>query len=42
MNTDDEVLAMVEILRCARDRKHEPIPGVVYLNLLRSRRRPRR
>jgi hypothetical protein len=41
--TDDEAAAMVAILRAAVDRKQEPIrAGVVYLDLVRSRRHARR
>jgi hypothetical protein len=41
--TDDEAAAMVEILKAAQDRKQEPIrPGVVYLDVVRSRPRQRR
>ena len=41
--TDDEAAAMVEILKAAQDRKQEPIrAGVVYLDLVRSRRHARR
>jgi hypothetical protein len=40
--TDDEIVAMVEILRAAADRKQETQPGVVYLDLVRSGQRTRR
>jgi hypothetical protein len=41
--TDDEIAAMVEILKAAQDRMQEPIrDGVVYLDLVRSRRYARR
>jgi hypothetical protein len=36
--TDDELATMVEILRCASDRKHESC--VVYLDLVRPGRSP--
>jgi len=40
---DDEAAAMVEILKAAEDRKQELIrAGVVYLDLVRSRRHARR
>jgi hypothetical protein len=40
--TDDELVAMVEILKAAQDRMQEPIrAGVVYLDLVRSRRHAR-
>jgi hypothetical protein len=40
--TDDELVAMVEILRAASDRKRETRPGVVDLDLVRSGKRTRR
>ena len=41
--TDDEIAAMAAILKAAWDRKQEPIQaGVVYLDSVRSRPRPRR
>jgi hypothetical protein len=40
--TDDEITAMVEILKAALDRKRETRPGVVYLDLVRSGQRTRR
>jgi hypothetical protein len=40
--TDDEITAMVEILKAALDRKRETRPGVVYLDLVRSGKRTRR
>ncbi len=40
--TDDEIVAMVEILRAAADLKQETQPGVVYLDLVRSGQRTRR
>jgi hypothetical protein len=40
--TDDEITAMVEILKAASDRKRETRPGVVYLDLVRSGQRTRR
>jgi excinuclease UvrABC ATPase subunit len=40
--TDDEIAAMAEILKAAQDRMQEPIrAGVVYLDLVRSRRHAR-
>ena len=40
--TDDELAAMVEILRAAAARKQEPIrAGVVHLDLVRSGQRTR-
>jgi hypothetical protein len=40
--TDDELAAIVEVLKPAWDRMQEPIPGVVYLDSVRSRPRARR
>jgi hypothetical protein len=40
--TDDELVAMVEMLKAARDRKRETRPGVVDLDLVRSVKRTRR
>ena len=41
--TDDDAAAMAAILKAAWDRKQEPIQaGVVYLDSVRSRPRPRR
>jgi hypothetical protein len=39
---DDELVAMIEILKAASDRKQEPRPGVVYLDSVRSGKRRRR
>jgi hypothetical protein len=36
--TDDELVAMAEILKAAQDRKQAPRPGVVYLDSVQSRR----